>query len=73
MKELKRYTAKRLFVALLLTVFLSLGIFMIIYGAYKGMGAVLGFGIAFTVLGFYGCPIAWIHYSSKTRLTDIFP
>ncbi len=71
MKELKRYTAKRLFVALLLTVFLPLGIFMIIYGASKGMGAVLGFGIAFTVLGFYGCPIAWIHYSSKTRWRTI--
>ena len=67
MKELKRYTAKRLFVALLLTVFLPLGILMIVYGAYKRMGVVLGFGIAFTVLGFYGCPFAWIHYSSKTR------
>lgn len=67
MKELKKYAAKRLFIALLLTVLLPLGVFMIIYGASKGKGAVLGFGIAFAVIGFYGCPIAWVSYSSKTR------
>lgn len=67
MKELKKYTTKRLFVALLLTAFLPLGVFMIIYGASKGMGTVLGIGIGLAVVGFYGCPIAWVQYSSKTR------
>lgn len=71
MKELKKYIAKKLLIALLLTILLPLGIFMIIYGAINGKGVMLGFGIAFTVIGFYGCPIAWIHYSSKVRLRTV--
>lgn len=49
-------------IALILSVMLIAGVPMIILGAINKIWAVMGIGIAFTVLGFYGCPIGWVMY-----------
>lgn len=52
---------KLLVLSLIFTVFLPVGIFLIIYGASKN-SILLTVGIILTVLGFYGCPIVWIKF-----------
>lgn len=49
-------------IALALTVMLIAGVPMIIFGSTGKIWVVMAIGIAFTVLGFYGCPIAWVAY-----------
>lgn len=49
-------------IALALSLMLIAGIPMIIVGATNKIWIVMAIGIAFTVLGFYGCPIAWVMY-----------
>ena len=71
MKELKHSVTGRLLLALLLTLFLPLGIFGIIYGASAGIKSVLIVGIIAAVVGFYGCPISWIAYAGRKRLVVI--
>ena len=74
--KLKKAINKQLAVAILLTIGLPLGITLIIIGAtnkdagalYKAM---LGIGIAFTVLGFYGAPIAWVKYGPQKKYSRI--
>lgn len=53
---------KNFLIALVLSVMLIAGVPMIILGATNKIWAVMGIGIAFTVLGFYGCPIGWVMY-----------
>lgn len=72
MKDLNRYIRKRLLIALVLTIMLPLGIFMTIFGAITHRFVMMGFGIAFIVLGFYAMPVAWVHYGGKRRLKVIY-
>lgn len=71
MKELKHSVTGRLLLALLLTLFLPLGVFGIIYGASAGIKPVLIVGIIAAVVGFYGCPMSWIAYAGRKRLVVI--
>lgn len=67
-KNVKEAVKKAFWVAVLLTVLLIAGIPMIVFGASDKLWIVMSIGIAFTVLGFYGCPIAWVMYGeSKFR------
>lgn len=46
---------------------LVVGVPMIIVGAINhgaGFKAMMGIGIAFTVVGFYGCPVAWVQFGA---------
>ena len=52
---------KLLCFSLIFTVFLPVGIVLIIFGASKS-SILLTIGIILTVLGFYGCPIVWIKF-----------
>ena len=49
-------------IALVLSLMLIVGVPMIVLGASNKIWAVMAIGIAFTVLGFYGCPLAWVMY-----------
>lgn len=49
-------------IALALSLMLIVGVPMIVLGASNKIWAVMAIGIAFTVLGFYGCPLAWVMY-----------
>lgn len=53
---------KAFWVALALSLMLIAGIPMIVLGASNKLWILMTFGIIFTVLGFYGCPIAWVAY-----------
>ena len=50
------------YIALVLSLMLIVGVPMIVLGASNKIWAVMAIGIAFTVLGFYGCPLAWVMY-----------
>ena len=64
MELLNKKLKTLLVVSLISTVCLPLGIVGIVFGAVKGIGVLLGFGIAFTVFGFYGMPILWVRYGA---------
>lgn len=53
---------KNFWIAIVLSVMLVGGVPMIVLGATNKIGVLLGAGIAFTVLGFYGCPLGWVMY-----------
>ena len=61
----------RLAISLVVTIMLICGIPLIIVGATKSIWIVLGIGIAFTVIGFYGTPIAWTTYANFKVLKRI--
>lgn len=56
---------------IVLAVMLAGGIPMIIVGASNEIYAVMGIGIAFTALGFYGTPTAWALYASALPLRRV--
>ena len=64
---------KRFAIAMTLTIFLIIGIPLIIVGAIFGgvYFTIMGFGILLTVLGFYGTPIAWTTYGNFKRDVNI--
>lgn len=59
---------KKMLTAIILTLCLPLGIGMTIGGAIKGMGIVLGIGIALIVAGFYGAPVAWSTMANSNKM-----
>lgn len=61
-KNAAKDVKKNLLIAVLLSVMLIGGVPMIVLGASNKIWAVMSIGIAFTVLGFYGCPLAWVFY-----------
>lgn len=74
--NLKKALTRQLIVAILLTIGLPAGIVLIIVGATNTDSgalyrAILGVGIAFAVLGFYGAPIAWVKYGPQKRYSRI--
>ena len=71
MKSIDKYMKKLLYVSIILSVMLVAGIPMIIIGATSKIYAVMGIGIAFTAIGFYGTPIAWSIYGSNMPLKRV--
>ena len=71
MKEVNAYLNKLLIIALIMTVIFVGGIPMIPIGAVNEIWAVMGVGIAFVAVGFYGTPIAWSVYGSARPLKRI--
>lgn len=61
-RNVKKAVQKSFWVATVLTVMLIAGIPMIVFGASGKMWVLMSIGIAFTALGFYGAPIAWVMY-----------
>ncbi len=61
----KKYEKKSLIAAIVLSMMLIVGVPMIVLGASNKIWAVMAIGIAFTVLGFYGCPIAWVFFGEN--------
>lgn len=69
-KVLKKH--KRLLLAsILFTIALPVGIFCIIFGAIKGITALLIVGIILTVCGFYGTPVLWIKASDTKAYVNL--
>lgn len=61
-KNASKAANKTFWLAVVLSVMLVAGVLMIVLGASNKIWAVMAIGIAFTVLGFYGCPLAWVMY-----------
>ncbi len=61
--------------ALILSICLSVsfvaGIPLIVVGAVNEIWVVLGLAIACVVVGFYGTPIAWMHYGSMVAIKRV--
>ena len=69
--NLNKYLTKILILSLIITIMLPMGILMIIFGASKSIWIILAFGIVFTVIGFYGCPIIWIYYANNKTMKRV--
>ncbi len=64
MDKVKRACKRSLILAFLFSVLCVGGIPLLVVGATRGWWAMLGVGIGFVVLGFYGTPLLWVHYAS---------
>ena len=71
MKKLNKELKKLLIISLVITAMLISGIPFIIFGATKNITLLLVVGIAFTAVGFYGTPIAWVMYGEKHKLKRV--
>ncbi len=71
MKAVNKYLNSVLIAAIVFLVLFVAGIPMIILGATNGLYAVMGVGIGFTAIGFYGAPIAWSMYGNSHGLKRI--
>ncbi len=65
MQKINNLITTYFFISLGLSIALPLGILGVVFGAVKGMTALLVVGIVLTVLGFYVMPIMWIKYGEK--------
>lgn len=70
--NIKKIQNKALLTAVVLSVMLVAGVPMIVFGATGKIWLLMAVGIAFTVLGFYGCPIAWVRYGETSRRKAVF-
>ena len=70
--DLKKSITKKMILAYILTFAFIAGIPSIIFGATKGWTLLLIVGIICVVAGFYGMPIAWISFSDKKKLYNIY-
>lgn len=68
MKPIAKAVRSSFILALVLSAALVAGIPAIILGATNQIWAVMAIGIVCTVLGFYGCPVAWVAYGGKRSL-----
>lgn len=66
-KDLK----KMLIWAIVISVAFVVGIPILILGAVNSIWALLAFGIACVVIGFYGAPIIWVQYGSNRTLKRV--
>ena len=64
-RNVENAVKKAFWIALSLSVMLVAGVPMIVLGASNKLWILMTFGIIFTVLGFYGCPIAWVMYGDS--------
>lgn len=71
MKKLNQKIQTTFIVALIFSIMLPGGILATIFGATKGMTALMVIGIVCIVLGFYGTPMIWISYANKRGLRTI--
>lgn len=62
----------KLIIAIILTIFLIVGIPMITIGFSKNLDYIGIIGIVITALGFYGTPIAWVNYSQICKLYHLY-
>lgn len=65
MKSIERKRRSLLIWSIIASVCLPLGIAGTVVGATKGIGVLLGFGIAAIVFGFYGSPVLWIQFGQS--------
>ncbi len=63
MDNIKRAITKVTCWCIVFTALLPVGLFMTIFGAVKGQFAVMGVGIGFLVVGFYGTPLIWVKFA----------
>lgn len=68
MEPIRKALRRALALSLLLSVMLPLGGVLLGVGLGYGLPAVWGIGIGCMVLGFYGCPVAWVAYGNKRSL-----
>lgn len=71
MKEVTKFINALLITSIVMTVLLVVGVPLIIVGANTKVYAVMGIGIAFTAIGFYGCPVAWSIYGNNLSLKRV--
>lgn len=71
MKEYKKSLSTLLAFSIILTLFFPLGIFGLVFGAVRDMGALLGIGIGMTVVAFYGTPIIWSYFGDFKRMGSV--
>ncbi len=57
--------------SMVFTIMLPAGVPMIILGAINKIWGLMGCGIAFVVLGFYGTPMLWVQYGEKKNYKRI--
>lgn len=68
MEPIRKALRGALALALVLSVMLPLGGVLLGVGLGAGLPPVWGIGIGCMVLGFYGCPVAWVAYGNKRSL-----
>lgn len=71
MQNIKRAVRGALLLSLLFTFLFPIGGVMLGVGLGFGVPAVWGVGIACLACGFYGCPLAWVHYGSVRGLERV--
>ncbi len=71
MKDISKAVKIHFFYALLMSCAFVVGIPLIPVGAVCKLWAVMAFGIACVVIGFYGLPFMWIGYADKLKLKRI--
>ena len=68
MDPIRKALRSALALSLILTFCLPVGGAMLGVGLGFGVAAVWAVGIALMVVGFYGCPVAWVGYGNKRSL-----
>lgn len=71
MKPVQKALKRALITALILTVAFVAGIPAIVFGAVNRWWVLMALGILCAVVGFYGCPIAWINYGGVRGLARL--
>ena len=69
--DINKDIKKLLVISIVITLLFVLGIPLLIYGATNSIWAILGIGIAFAVIGFYGTPMIWMAYANKKALKNV--
>ena len=62
---------KKLITAIIISLFIVIGVPLIIVGATNSSWAILGIGIALTVISFYGTPLMWVSYMNYKTLKNV--
>ncbi len=68
--DINKDIRKKMIWAIIISCMFVVGIPLIIVGAIHNM-AVMGIGIAMTVIGFYGTPLIWISYGNMRTLKHV--
>lgn len=69
--DLKKACRKRLLISIFLTICFVAGVPLIIIGANINK-ILMTLGIVMTVVGFYGCPMAWVNFGNLVSNKAIF-
>lgn len=71
MKQIQKAQHRAFVISMILTVAIIAGIPAIIFGAINKWWILMAVGIACSVSGFYGCPIAWTNYGGIRSLARL--